>query len=72
MSNPMLGERMPVVARLECSGREKFLPTNPCASVEFRVSIRGLFRPLYVTWSEQQLIEFHASEYLRNVVRIIR
>src|SRR6185437_12744154 len=25
----------------------------------------------YVTWSEQQMIEFHAPQYLRNVVRII-
>jgi Phage integrase family len=42
-----------------------------CAGVEFPVSIRGLFRPHYVTWSEQQMIEFHAPEHLRNVVRII-
>jgi integrase len=41
------------------------------AGVEFPVSIRGLFRPHYVTWSEQQMIEFHAPEHLRNVVRII-
>jgi integrase len=40
-------------------------------TVEFPVSIRGLFRPHYVTWSEQQMIEFHASEHLRNVVRVI-
>jgi len=51
--------------------RKKFLPSNPCAGVEFPVSIRGLFRPHYVTWSEQQMIEFHAPNYLRNVVRII-
>jgi len=25
-----------------------------------------------MTWSEQQNIEFHAPEYLRNVIRIIR
>ena len=50
---------------------QKFLPANPCAGVEFPVSIRGLFRPHYVTWSEQQMIEFHAPEHLRNVVRII-
>jgi integrase len=31
----------------------------------------GLFRPHYVTWSEQRTIETHAPEYLRNVVRII-
>lgn len=51
--------------------RKKLLPVNPCAGVEFPVSIRGLFRPHYVTWSEQQIIEFHAPDHLRNVVRII-
>jgi integrase len=56
---------------LNVAVRKKFLPANPCAGVEFPVSIRGLFRPHYVTWSEQQVIEFHAPEYLRNVVRII-
>jgi integrase len=52
-------------------GAEKLLPANPCAAVEFPVRIRGLFRPHYITWSEQQMIEFHAPEHLRNVVRII-
>ena len=33
--------------------------------------MRGLFRPHYVSWSEQQRIEAQASNYLRNVVRII-
>jgi len=56
---------------LNVAVRKKFLPANPCAGVEFPVSIRGLFRPHYVTWSEQQTIEFHAPEHLRNVVRII-
>jgi integrase len=56
---------------LNVAVRKKFLPVNPCAGVEFPVSIRGLFRPHYVTWSEQQMIEFHAPEHLRNVVRII-
>jgi len=56
---------------LNVAVRKKLLPTNPCAGVEFPVSIRGLFRPHYVSWSEQQLIEFHAPEHLRNVVRII-
>ena len=56
---------------LNVAVRKKFLPANPCAGVEFPVSIRGLFRPHYVTWSEQQMIEFHALEHLRNVVRII-
>ena len=56
---------------LNVAVRKKFLPTNPCSGVEFPVSIRGLFRPHYVTWSEQQMIEFHAPDYLRNVVRIV-
>jgi integrase len=56
---------------LNVAVRKKFLSANPCAGVEFPVVIRGLFRPHYVTWSEQQVIEFHAPEYLRNVVRII-
>jgi len=47
------------------------LVANPCSGVEFPVRVRGLFRPHYVTWSEQQKIEAAAPEYLRNVVRII-
>jgi integrase len=30
-----------------------------------------LFRPHYVTWSEQQKVEFAAPEYLRNLIRIV-
>jgi integrase len=56
---------------LSVAVRKKLLPANPCAGVEFPVSIRGLFRPHYVAWSEQQLIEFHAPDYFRNVIRII-
>jgi len=56
---------------LNVAVRKKFLPANPCLGVEFPVSIRGLFRPHYVAWSEQQVIEFHAPDHLRNVVRII-
>ncbi len=51
--------------------KKKLLAANPCAGVEFPVSVKGLFRPHYVTWSEQQLIEGHARAYLRNVIRII-
>src|SRR5262249_49623082 len=51
--------------------RKKLLPSNPCAGVEFPVSVKGLFRPHYVAWSEQQTIEAHAPQYLRNIVRII-
>jgi hypothetical protein len=51
--------------------RKKLLAANPCAGVEFPVAVRGLFRPHYVPWSEQERIEAHGPEYLRNVVRII-
>jgi len=56
---------------LNVAVRKKLLLANPCSGVEFPVSVKGLFRPHYVTWSEQQRIESHASEYLRNAVRII-
>jgi integrase len=56
---------------LNVAVRKKLLPANPCSGVEFPVSVRGLFRPHYVTWSEQQMIEFHAPDYLRNVIRSI-
>src|SRR5438067_1161126 len=32
---------------------------------------QALFRPHYMTWSEQTKIEVHAPAYLRNVIRII-
>jgi hypothetical protein len=37
--------------------RKRLLTSNPCAMVEFPVPLKGLFRPHYVTWSEQQQIE---------------
>jgi integrase len=56
---------------LNVAVRKKLLPANPCSSAEFPVPIKGLFRPHYVTWSEQKLIENSAPPYLRNIVRII-
>jgi integrase len=56
---------------LNVAVRKKFLFANPCAGVEFPVKVDGLFRPHYVTWSEQNKIEFSAPEYLRNVIRIV-
>ena len=56
---------------LNVAVRKKFLFANPCAGVEFPARVDGLFRPHYMTWSEQQKIEFSAPEYLRNVIRII-
>lgn len=56
---------------LNVAVRKKLLPANPCSGVEFPVSVQGLFRPHYSSWSEQQRIEAHAPRYLKNVVRII-
>ena len=56
---------------LNVAVRKKFLFANPCAGVEFPARVDGLFRPHYVTWSEQQKIEFAAPEYLRNFIRIV-
>jgi integrase len=56
---------------LNVAVRKKLLLANPCSGVEFPVAVKGLFRPHYVTWSQQQRIESHASECLRNTVRII-
>ena len=39
--------------------------------MEFPVALKGLFRPHYVTWPEQERIEAQAPAYLRNIVRII-
>jgi len=51
--------------------KKKLYPVNPCAGVEFPVILKGVFRPHYMTWSEQSQIESQAPEYLKNVVRII-
>jgi integrase len=56
---------------LNVAVRKKLLPSNPCWGAEFPVAVKGLFRPHYVSWSEQQRIEAAAPSYLRNVVRII-
>ncbi len=51
--------------------RKKLLPANPCSGVEFPVAVKGLFRPHYVTWSEQQRIEASAPNYLQSIIRLI-
>ena len=56
---------------LNVAVRKRLLTSNPCAMVEFPVTLKGLFRPHYVTWSEQQQIENHAMPHLRNAIRII-
>ena len=47
---------------------KRLLPANPCSGVEFPVGVKGLFRPHYVSWSEQKRIELHAQPHLRNIV----
>src|SRR5271163_5140323 len=56
---------------LNVAVRKKLLLANPCSGVEFPVRVKGLFRPHYVSWSEQKQIELHAPPHLRNIVRII-
>jgi integrase len=56
---------------LNVAVRKKLLPSNPCSSVEFPDVIKRLFKPPYVTWSEQQRIEGKIPQFLRNIVRIL-
>lgn len=56
---------------LNVAVRKRLLPSNPCSGVEFPVAVKGLFRPHYLTWSEQQRIEGYAPDYLRKIVRIV-
>lgn len=56
---------------LNVAVRKKLLQSNPCWGVEFPVAVKGLFRPHYVTWSEQRRIESQAPTHLRNIVQII-
>jgi hypothetical protein len=51
---------------LNVAVKKKLCPANPCAGVEFPVILKGLFRPHYMTWSEQAKIEEHAPAYLRT------
>jgi len=56
---------------LNVAVRKRLLSSNPCWGVEFPVTVKGLFRPHYVSWSEQQRIEAAAPRYFRNVICII-
>lgn len=56
---------------LNVAVRKRLLPANPCWGVEFPVRVKGMFRPHYMMWSEQQKIELQAPGYLANAVRII-
>ena len=51
---------------LNVAVRKKLLAANPCSGVEFPVAVKGLFRPHYVAWSEQQRIEAHGPQPLRT------
>jgi len=65
-------QEMRVLRRmLNVAVRRRLLRSNPCAMVEFPVPLKGMFRPHYVKWSEQQLIENNAAPHLRNAIRII-
>src|SRR6202030_3952267 len=61
--------------RRDNSGRDRgfpsLLPSTPCCVVEFPVTVKGMFRPHYVPWSEQQRIESLAPAYLCNAIRIV-
>ena len=56
---------------VERRGPEETVSVESVLGVEFPVPVKGLFRPHYVSWSEQQRIEADAPVYLRNAVRIV-
>ena len=56
---------------LNLAVRKKLLPSNPCSGVEFPVAVKGLFRPHYVSWSEQQRIESRPRSTCATSIRII-
>jgi integrase len=56
---------------LNVAVRKRLLPSKPYWGVEFPVTVKGLFRPHSVSWSEQQRVEAAAPSHLCNVVRII-
>jgi len=58
-------------SHLSVAVKKKLCQANPCDGVEFPVMIKSLFRPHFVTWSEQEKIEAVAAPYLRNVIRIV-
>src|SRR5258708_28889965 len=56
---------------LNVAVRKKLLAANPWSGVEFPVAVKGLFRPHYVPWSEQEQIDSHGPEHLKHAVQII-
>ena len=57
---------------LNVAVRKKFLFANPCAGVEFPARVDGLFRPHYMTWSEQQTIELNGPRLLSCLTKFSR
>jgi len=57
---------------LNVAVQKKRLGANPCAAVEFPVSVsRSTRKPHYMTASEQARIEFFAPNYLKHAVVIL-
>lgn len=57
---------------LNVAVKKKRLDKNPCTGVEFPVHLSNATRkPHYMTASEQERIEFVASDYLRNAIVIL-
>lgn len=46
---------------------KRLLPSNPCCGVEFTVAVKSLFRPHYVSWSEQQ--DLRPALHLRHPLK---
>jgi len=69
------GDRAPGVpspsAHLQRCSEKEALSGQSMRWSGFSVILKSLFRPHYMIWSEQQMIELHAPIYLRNVIRII-
>ena len=52
--------------------KQKRLAVNPCTAVEFPVSVsKATRKPHYLSWSQQQRIEFGAPSYLRHAIVIL-
>jgi len=60
-----------VVDETGLSGQNRTVNIETVRRSGISVKVKGLFRPHYTNWSEQQRIEFRAPEYLRNIIRII-
>jgi hypothetical protein len=50
-------------AHVERRRSKETIALQSCAGVEFPVAVKGLFRPHYLTWSEQRKLEIHAPDF---------